>query len=114
MLLAAFAVLSVAVLLGLWLAGTNPDDRGAFSRWPAVHGVAGATGLAALAVAWSRAAIVGPFATDAVALVGLGLLVGLFVAWRAWRGRPVGMAMILTHAALAGIGYLVVAGFAFG
>ena len=114
MLLAAFAALSLAVLLGLFLAGTNPDDRGGFSRWPVVHAAAGVTGLAILALAWSRAAIVGPFAADAVALIALGFMAGLFIAWRAWRGRPVGMAVVLIHAAFAGIGYLIVAGFAFG
>lgn len=114
MLTAAFVALSVAVMLGLFLAGTTPADRGGFARWPWVHGLAGACGFAALLAAWWRAALGGAFAADAVALIGGALLLGLIVAGLAWRGRRPGMAVILTHAAFGGIGYLLVAGFAFG
>jgi hypothetical protein len=114
MLIGGFAVLSVAVLLGLWLAGTNPADRGGFAHWPIAHGLLGAAGLGVVALAWRRSGFSGPFAADAVGLIGLGLLAGLTIALLRWRRRPVGLAVILTHAALAGIGYLIVAGFAFG
>lgn len=114
MLLAAFVLLSAAVLFGLFLAGTRPRGRGRFLHWPVVHGVLGAAGLAALALAWRRGGLHGPFAADALALIGAGLLAGLAIAGFAWRGRAAPMATILVHAALAGIGYLIVAGFAFG
>lgn len=114
MLVAAFAVLSVAALLGLWLAGTRPADRGGFGWWPLTHGGVGAAGLLCLALAWQRAALGGRFAADCVGLIATGLLLGVGMALLAWRGRRVSMTAILVHAALAGIGYLMVAGFVFG
>ena len=114
MLLAAFAGLSVAVLLGLFLAGTHPADRGGFAHWPVVHGTAGACGVAALLLAWQRAALSGAFGLDAVALTGAALLAGLAMAWITWRGRRLPLALLALHAAFGGIGTLIVAGFALG
>lgn len=114
MLFGAFAVLSVTILLGMFLASTTPASRGDFARWPLVHGLCGAAGLAFLALAWQRARLSGPFAMDALGLISLGLLVGLTMAVMARRGRPLPAAALIVHAALAGIGYLIVAGFALG
>ncbi len=114
MLVGAFVLLSLAAGLGLYLAGTNPADRGGFGHWPIVHGNLGGAGVLALLLAWHEGTLHGTFGGDAVVLVGGALVVGLVIAWFGWRDRPVPLAVILVHGALAGIGYLIVAGFALG
>ena len=113
-MLVAAVLLSAAVLLGMFLAATRPAQRGDFAHWPVVHGGLGAAGLIGLLLAWRAGALHGPFGADALGLIGAGLLVGLYIAGSAWRGRAVPAAAVWIHAALAGIGYLIVAGFAFG
>lgn len=104
----AFAVLSVTVLLGGWLLMRR---RG----WVGVaHAASGAIGLAAGVWAWRRGALGGVFAADAIWLLAAGLAAGIVLGIAALRRRRPADAVLVLHIALAGIGYLLLAGFAIG
>jgi hypothetical protein len=110
----AFAALSLAVGLGMWLAAGAPG-RADLPRWKIglAHGIAGAGGVLALLVAWGGS-VPGTFAKDALALLVVGLIVGAGMALFAARSGRLPMAAVAIHAALAGIGYLILAGFVLG
>lgn len=80
----------------------------------AAHGIAGAVGLALLLLAGLRGRVHGAIGVDAAGLVATGFLIGLYLAWLAWRQRrPPGLAVFL-HASLGGFGALLVAGIVLG
>ncbi len=119
MLRTAFALLSAAVLLGAALSARHVGAWRLRGWWPGVaHGCLGAAGLVALALALRAGVLAGPFAWDAAGLAGAALASGLGVAAIAWRRRrtPAGLpgGLVVLHATLGGIGYLILAGFALG
>jgi hypothetical protein len=113
-LLAAFALLSLAVLLGLLLAVLHVRAAGgrARARLGLLHGGAGAAGVAVLLLA-RRDAVAQVLAWDAVALLAAALLGG--AVWYVWqrRGRPPELVLVL-HGAAALIGYALLAALAGG
>jgi hypothetical protein len=102
----AFAVLTVAVALGLTLAVMHL--RGVSPRlWPGgvSHGLAGAIGLGLLLFALKGGAQgggdgVASFGPAAAILAGAALLLGLIVLFRTSRGRTAGL-LIAVHGSLA-------------
>ncbi len=113
-MLLAFLVLSGAAAGGLTLLGLRGRHwRPLGLNVPILHGAAGATGFVLLILALRHAATTGIAATDAVWLIAGGLALGLYIAWRGWQGRDPG-SVVFVHAALAGLGYLLLAGFVLG
>jgi hypothetical protein len=113
MLLAAFGLLSLAVLAGLGLIALHARPRRPHWAIGAAHGTVGATGLAVLVAAAATgaphgaAAGAGGFDWTASALLGLALLAGLAIPLTAWRARGLtGLALAL-HASIAIIGYVI-------
>ena len=126
MLRIAFGCLSVAVALGCWLAilYLRPDAGRPGRGLRALHGSAGAGGLALLvAAAWAPLGAAswgemfgdaGQFARSGLVLMGAGLLLGL-AFWLGWRqlGRARDGVLIL-HAFLAIIGFVLLSGWYLG
>jgi len=108
MLWAAFAITSLTVLLGGWLLAARRGWVGV------VHGSCGAAGVAAVLLARRGGALSGAFGADALWLLAAGLGAGLILAGYALRRRRPADAVLVLHVALAGIGYLLLAGFALG
>jgi hypothetical protein len=102
-LLISFALLSIAMLLGGLLVS------GRARRWTVLHGGCGGLGALALAVAMGNKALSGPFATDALVLVGLAFAGGLGLATLARGSRPA--LVVFLHATAGGLGTLLLAGF---
>ena len=112
MLLAAFAALTLAVMLGMVLLvlQVRGDGGREQARIGMVHGSLAAIGVAVLLLGL-RHATLRALSWDAVALLVGALLIGAtwFVLVR--RGRPPG-AILALHAALGFIGYVLLAAFA--
>jgi len=118
MLALAFGILSAAALLGGALIVAQQRGR-AFASIPmsglgATHGLIGATGVIVLLLAWHEGDIFGKGAIDALALLGAGLLGGLTIAGLAWKRGQVPGGLVAMHALVAGLGYLLLAGFTLG
>jgi hypothetical protein len=114
----AFGILSAAAVLGALLIVAQQRGR-AFARISmsglgAMHGLIGATGVIVLLLGWQEGDVFGKAGVDALVLLGAGLLGGLTVALLAWKrgGAPGGL--IAMHALVAGLGYLLLAGFTLG
>jgi len=115
MLHLAFAVLAVAALIGVGLAVLylrGPAVRRPPLALPLVHGSVGATGLALLIVGLRHGLPpadngTGGFGLIAAGFFGLALLLGLLIAWIAWRGRRPGGLVVATHASIAIAGVVV-------
>ena len=122
MLRVAFGCLSVVVALGCWLAilYLRPDAGRPRPGLRALHGSAGAGGLALLAAAaWAPSwgemfGTAGQFARSGLALMGAGLLLGL-AFWLGWKqlGRARDGVLIL-HACLAITGFVLLSGWYLG
>jgi hypothetical protein len=114
----AFGVLSAAAVLGALLILAQQRGR-AFANISmpglgATHGLIGAVGVIVLLLGWHEGDIFGKAGVDALVLLGAGLLGGLTIAALAWkRGRAPG-GLIALHALVAGLGYLLLAGFTLG
>jgi hypothetical protein len=115
MLIAAFAVLGVAVLLGSALAILHlREDAVAAPPWPlaALHGLAAVLGFGGLLLALQgspRGAAMGTAAFGAIAavLLALALLFGIAILAVRRRGRRRAGALIGVHATLAVMGFVV-------
>ncbi len=108
MLGVGFAITSVTVLLGGWLLAAR---RGTVAL---VHALCGTAGVGVTLLAWRDGALAGAFGMDALVLLGAALAAGLVLAAAALRRRRPADAALVLHVALAGIGYLLLAGFALG
>ncbi len=112
MLLIAFALLSLAVLLGMVLATWHlwATEGGALPPFAfgLTHGIIGAAGWTVLA--WALLGgnrPVGAFGWDGLALLGGALGVGIAIPLLArTRGRGVGVSLAL-HGSVAVIGYVI-------
>jgi hypothetical protein len=107
MLIGCLAALSLAVLLGACILA------GVLRRGALVHGFSGALGLTFLVLAWRQAELSGPFAGDAVVLLGAGLCGGLLIGVLHRLGRPSPGLLLFLHASAGGLAYLLLAGFVF-
>ncbi len=104
-MLICFALLFTAVLLGGLLVS------GRARRFALLHGGCGGLGALALLQALTARELSGPFATDAVVLVGLAFAGGLGLATLSRQTRP-GLVVFL-HASAGGLGTMLLAGFVF-
>lgn len=111
----ALAILCIAALIGAALAVgylRRPAARIAGRALPTGHGALGAAGLAVLLVALGRGlprSVMGiaGFGRTSAALLALALVLGLGIAWAAWRGRRPAGALVGAHAAVAIAGLVV-------
>jgi hypothetical protein len=113
MILLAFAVLSLAVVIGSGLA--IQFMRGKAVRrlhWAVglVHALVGIAGMVPLVIVVRRGAPAsamgtGSFAAYSAGLFGSALILGLVIALYAWRRRPPGI-VVGAHASLAIAGYV--------
>jgi hypothetical protein len=114
MRVAAFAVLSAAVLMGMVLAALHVRPGGGRARalLGLPHGGLGVLGLLALAAAL-RGATPDTLTWDAVALLVAAVLAGGTYYVLARRGRPPN-ALLVLHAAFGFIGYVLLAAYVGG
>lgn len=111
----AFGILCVTALLGLALAISYLRGSSVRSRRAAVaalHGAAGAAGLAVLLAGLSAAPPqdamgTAQFGKIGAALFAAALALGLAIAWAAWRQRRAPSALVGAHAGLAIAGLVV-------
>ncbi len=111
----AFALASVAVALGGWLAALymrGPHASPPHWAMPFVHGVLGTASLVALILALRHGlpptgmGTTG-FAPTAGASFALAFLFGLFLARANWRGRRPNGAIVAVHASAAIAGFVI-------
>ncbi len=118
MLALAFGVLSLAAALGATAFIAHQRGRGfggiSLPAIGATHGLIAASGVIILLLAWRRGDIIGKGAVDALLLLGAGLLGGLTIALLAWKRSAVPGGLVLVHALVAGLGYLILAGVTLG
>jgi hypothetical protein len=114
---AAFWLIIAAILLGTVLALLHLRPAGRTPPWPvgALHGLIGATGLAALLVSLQGpprgvALGVGPFGLFSAALLVLALVAGLGLLAALCLGRRPN-ALIALHATLAVAGFAILAAY---
>ncbi|HTU53999.1 MAG TPA: hypothetical protein VMF62_08500 [Acetobacteraceae bacterium] len=118
MLPASFGLVAAAVLLGTALALLHLRPAGPAPRWQfgALHGLIGASGLAALLLALQGPPRgvsfgVGPFGLFSAVVLALALLAGLTLLAALRLGRRHGFLMAV-HAALAVTGFVILAAYA--
>ena len=120
MLTTSFAVLGVAVLLGLGLACVALLDKASVSHRAVpvayVHGALGAVGVGALLLALRGPprgvhSGAGGFGIVAGALMVATLLAGIVTLIGQLRHRPVSAAVIALHASLGIAGYVILAAY---
>jgi hypothetical protein len=107
-LFVSFVILSCTVGMGAYLTRKRPQYLSF------VHGGSGFIGLTVLLVAMKEHLLSGKFADDAVVLLMSGLFLGLVMTTLERRGKNPPMAVLLVHASVGGLAYLLVAGLAFG
>jgi len=112
MLVYAVFAFAAAAVLGLVLAASVL--RGLFAPWALslVHAALGATGLV-LVILGVMGGNVGKYATWALVLLLIAALGGFFLASFHARKQPGPKAVVVIHASVAVIGFLLLAGTAF-
>ncbi len=118
MLALAFGVLSLAAALGATAFIAHQRGRGfggvSLPAIGATHGMIATAGVIILLLAWREGEIFGKGGVDALLMLGAGLLGGLTIAFLAWKRGAVPGGLVLVHALVAGLGYLILAGVTLG